>query len=304
MASPESVQFRAILQQIKEQPPASSIQEQRARMEGMLQLPVPEGTQVEKVSVDGIPAEWVAAPGVADEGVLLYLHGGAYAVGSCNTHRELGARLSAASGVRALLIEYRLAPENPFPAAVEDAVKAYRWLLGQGIKPEQIAIAGDSAGGGLTLATLFSLRDAGDPLPAVAALLSPWTDLEGTGDSVKTRAESDPLLSGEHLIPAGQVYLNGADPRNPLASPLYGDFKGLPPMLIQVGGDEILLDDAARVAEKARSAGVDVRLDIWPEMWHVWQASGPALPEAQQATEQLGQFMGERIRSSSAVTSA
>lgn len=279
-----------------------TIEAERAGFEALFNdVPLLPGTQVEKVSVDGIPAEWVAAPGVADDRVVYYLHGGGYSAGSCNTHRALVTLISAASGARVLMIEYRLAPENPFPAAVEDALKGYHWLLNQGIKPGHVVVSGDSAGGGLALATLLSLRDAGEPLPAGAAVISPWTDLEGTGESVTTRAKVDPVIIPASLVRSGAIYLNGADPHNPLAAPLYGDYKGLPPLLIQVGDHEVLLDDSTRVAEKARAAGVEVQLEVWPQMWHVWHMA-PALPAAQQAIEQMGQFISNRTGSKPAAS--
>jgi acetyl esterase/lipase len=222
---------------------------------------------------------------------ILYLHGGAYTRGSIVSHRALVARLSAASGARALVIAYRLAPENPFPAAVEDATAAYRWLLEQHIQPDQLVVSGDSAGGGLSLALLLALRDAGHPLPAGAALLSPWTDLAGTGESIRTLAGADPWLNAERLMLTAGLYLAGADACNPLASPLYGDLHGLPPLLIQVGTDEILLDDATRLAERARAAGVPVTLEVWERMWHVFQSFAAEIPEGRQAVEKIGAFV-------------
>ncbi len=211
-----------------------------------------------------MPGEWIAAPNAgAERPRIYYLHGGGYVIGSINTHRALIARLSAASGARAFAINYRLAPEHPFPAAVEDAVSAYRWLLEQGVDPATIVIAGDSAGGGLTVATLVALRDAGVPLPAAAVCLSPWTDMEGIGESAKTRKAADPMIDPEGGLAQAQLYLGGADPRTPLAAPLYADLRGLPPMLIHVGDAEVLLDDSTRLAERAKAAGVDVTLEVW-----------------------------------------
>lgn len=296
MASSQSEQLRAMLRSVKDAPPATTIEEQRANLENLTgQAQLPEGTEVSEVTADNVPGEWVSAPNAATDRVVLYLHGGAYLLGSPKTHRELVARISMAAGVRALLIDYRLAPEHPFPAAVEDAVASYRWLLNSGIAPEHIVISGDSAGGGLSMATLLALHDAGDPLPAGAALLSPWTDLAATGESLTTRAELDPWLDSNGLIPAAAVYLGEADPRNPLASPLYGDLRGLPPLLIQVGSDEILYDDSVRLAERAQEAGVAVTLEKWPDMWHVFQAFAGMLPEGQQAIEHIGEFVRARV---------
>src|SRR5215467_1876317 len=196
-------------------------------------VPPGAGTAVDPVDAGGVPAEWVAAPGVSPGRVLLYLHGGAYQIGSPATLRRLVALLSGAAQARALSLDYRLAPEHPFPAAVDDAVVAYRWLLAGGTDPARIVIAGDSAGGGLALGTLVALRDAGEPMPAAAVLLSPWTDLALTGESLRTRAAIDMLIKPGGMHQAADVYLAGEDPRHPYASPLYADLRGLPPLLIQ-----------------------------------------------------------------------
>jgi acetyl esterase/lipase len=190
-----------------------------------------------------------------------------------------------------LLIDYRLAPEHPHPAAVEDSTRAYRWLLETGSNPKRMAIAGDSAGGGLTVATLVALRDAGVPLPAAAVCLSPWVDLEGIGESMTTKAAVDPMVQREPLLRMASMYLAGQDPRTPLAAPLYADLRGLPPLLIQVGTAETLLDDSVRLAERARAAGVQVTLEPWEDMIHVWQAFAAMLPEGQQAIERIGEFL-------------
>jgi acetyl esterase/lipase len=222
---------------------------------------------------------------------MLYLHGGGYVVGSIATHLGLAGRLSRAAAARVLLLNYRLAPEHPFPAAVEDATAAYRWLLGTGVKPGRIAIAGDSAGGGLTVATLVALRDAGEPLPAAGVCQSPWIDLEGAGESVTTKAHVDPLVHKDMLLKMASWYLAGANPRTPLAAPLYADLQGLPPLLVQVGTAEILLDDATRLADRARAAGVAVTLEPWEGMIHVWQLFASILPEGQQAIDRIGAFV-------------
>jgi acetyl esterase/lipase len=232
-------------------------------------------------------------PNSANGRVVLYLHGGGYVMGSRRTHRELAARIARDAAARVLVLEYRLAPEHPFPAAVEDATAAYRWLRKQGIAASSIAIAGDSAGGGLTLATLLALRDAGDALPACAVCLSPWTDLEGSGASAQPGGVDDPMIPVAALRDMGKLYA-ASDLRNPLAAPLHGNYKGLPPLLIQVGTREILLDDSTRVADKARAAGVTVRLEIEEGAPHVWQAT-PGLPEAVDAVKRIGAFVRERI---------
>lgn len=254
-------------------------------------LPPPDDVSTAPVSAGGVPAEWVTAPGADPGRVMLYLHGGGYAVGSAGTHRGLAGRLSRAAAARVLLIDYRLAPEYPFPAAVQDAAAAYHWLLGEGIQPERLTIAGDSAGGGLTIAALVSLRDAGDSLPAAAVCQSPWVDLEGTGESITTKADVDPIVRKALLDQMAAWYLAKANPRTPLAAPLYADLHGLPPLLIQVGTAEILFDDATRLAANARAAGVDVTFEPWEDMIHVWQLFAPMLPEGQQAIDRIGAFV-------------
>jgi acetyl esterase/lipase len=254
-------------------------------------LPVAPDIACERVDTAGVAAEWVVAPGAEASRVLLYLHGGGYVVGSLNTHRELAGRLSRAAAARVLVIDYRLAPEHPYPAAVEDATTAYRWLLRHGATPARTVIAGDSAGGGLTVATLVALRDAGDPLPAAGVCLSPWVDLEGIGESMTTKAGVDPIVQKQGLLWFASLYLGGAAPRTPLAAPLYADLRGLPPLLIHVGQAETLLDDAARLAERAKAAGVTVTLEAWEDMIHVWHLFAPMLPEGQQAVERVGEYI-------------
>jgi acetyl esterase/lipase len=226
--------------------------------------------------------------------VLLYLHGGGYLLGSIATHRALAARIAEAAGIRALIIDYRLAPEHPFPAALEDALAAYDFLLGQGFAPERVAIGGDSAGGGLTLATLLSLRDSGRPLPGAAIALSPWTDLAATGESIQTR--DDPMLgSKDDLVATASLYLDGADPRTPTASPLYADLAGLPAIAIQVGTAEKLLDDSTRVADRIRGAGGQVDLEVYDDLIHVFQSLAPHVPESLEAIEKLGSFLKRHL---------
>ncbi|MGG3564670.1 alpha/beta hydrolase [Neobacillus rhizosphaerae] len=291
MASQESILVRQYLQMSKaNQSPEANIETARQGLEALSALtPVAQDITVEKVEIEGIPAEWVNAPNAMEDRVFLYLHGGAYIMGSCNTHRYLASKLSRSTAARVLVPEYRLAPEHPFPAAIEDAVRVYRWLLNSGVSSKNIVIGGDSAGGGLTLATLLSLKDAGDPLPALAVLLSPWTDMEGTGESMVTRAEADPWLSPDatRLTPA--LYIRDLDPRHPLVSPIYADLTGLPSLLVHVGNDEILLSDAARLVDRARAAGVEVNFKVWDDMWHVFQTF--AIPEGQQAIDEIGEFV-------------
>jgi acetyl esterase/lipase len=254
-------------------------------------LPVAPDVTCEQVDSAGVPAEWVVAPGAESRRVLLYLHGGGYVVGSINTHRDLAGRLSRAAAARVLLIDYRLAPEYPHPAAVEDATTAYRWLLRHGATPARTVIAGDSAGGGLTVATLVALREAGDALPAAGVCISPWVDLEGIGESITTKASVDPIVQRQGLVWFAHLYLGGANPQTPLAAPLYADLHGLPPLFIHVGTAEILLDDATRLAERAKAAGVDVTLEVCEEMIHVWHLFAAMLPEGQQAIERIGAYI-------------
>jgi acetyl esterase/lipase len=266
----------------------------RASLEALTTMaPMPEDVACQPVRAGGVPAEWVTAPGAGDR-VVLYLHGGGYVIGSINSHRDLAGRLSRAAGARVLVLDYRLAPEHPFPAAVDDALAAYRWLLAEGHTPRNVAIGGDSAGGGLTLATLVALRDAGETLPAAGVCLSPWTDLAGSGESLRTKADADPMVQWSRLAQYADAYLGGKDARTPLASPLYADLRGLPPLLIQVGTAETLLDDAIRVAERAEAAGVDVTYEAWDDMIHVFQAFAALLPEGQQAVDRIGAFVRAR----------
>jgi len=269
---------------------AASVAETRAGFEQLTQMfPLAPDVTHQSVDAGGVPAEWVAVPESRPDRVILYLHGGGYVIGSPNTHRELASRVARATQARALVIDYRLAPEHPFPAAVEDATAAYRWLLGTGVSPSRIALAGDSAGGGLTLATLLALRDAQQPLPAAGVCMSPWTDLEGTGASAQPGGADDPLLDLAGLREMGAHYAS-ANPRHPHAAPLYASFRGIPPLLIQVGTRELLLDDSTRVAAKAKADGVDVTLEAWDGLIHVWQLFGPTVPESEQAVARIGEF--------------
>jgi acetyl esterase/lipase len=294
-----SQQLDTVIQMVKDlvSKKAETVAEMRANFAAaMSELRVADDITSMPVDAGGVRAEWIVPPGAAAERVLLYLHGGGYVLCSVSTHRDLISRIARAAGMRALGVDYRLAPEHPFPAAVEDATAAYRWLISHGTAPERIAIAGDSAGGGLTLASLVALRDAGDPLPAGAVCLSPWVDLEGIGASHTTKAAVDPFVSKEMTQFLAQQYLGGRDPRTPLAAPLYADLHGLPPLLIQVGTAEILFDDATRIADRAKAAGVQVSLDVWDDMIHVWQLFAPLLPEGQQAIERIGAFIREHMR--------
>ena len=255
------------------------------------QFELPEDATFEPVGAGGVSAEWISTPGVAEDRVVMYLHGGGYMIGSMRTHRSPLSYLSRVSGARVLGLNYRLAPEHPFPAAVEDSVAAYRWLLEQGITPGRIVIGGDSCGGGLTIATLVALKYFGYPLPAGGISHSGWTDLAHTGESFETKAEDDPLLDREMLEGMAAAYLGDRSRTTPLASPYYADLSGLPPLLVQVGTAEVLLDDSLRLADKAKAAGVDVTLEVWDDMPHVWQAFVSFLPEARQSLDSCGEFV-------------
>src|ERR1700677_2995005 len=295
MASPQLQTAIDVLKALV-QKPAATPQEMRANFEELgKNPPIPADIKQEKVSAGGVPSEWIAAPNASADRVVLYLHGGGYVIGSVNTHRDLMARISRASGFRVLGVDYRLAPEHPFPAAVEDAVAAYRWLIAQGVQPSRIAVAGDSAGGGLTMATLVAIRDAKLPVPGAGVCLSPWVDLEGIGESMTTKASVDPVVQKQGLTAMAAAYLGGKAPRTPLAAPLYADLQGLPPLLIQVGEAETLLDDSNRLAERAKAAGVKVTLEPWKDMIHVWQLFASFLPEGQEAIDGIGRYLRATI---------
>jgi acetyl esterase/lipase len=247
------------------------------------------------VNANEVPAEWITTPKTLADRVILYLHGGSYNSGSIASHRSLAANIAHAAKTRALIIDYRLAPQYLFPAAVEDAKAAYQWLLENQFSPDHIIVAGDSCGGGLALSLLISLRDEGRPLPAAAVCLSPWTNLTCTGESWETNLKKDIMLDPGALIKSAQLYLGESDPRIPLASPLYADLKGLPPLLIQVGSEELFLSDATCFAEQAQAAGVRVTLQVWKGMQHEWHFAANILPEGRQAIEHLGQFIEAQL---------
>jgi len=253
---------------------------------------------VRRIDVAGVPCEWLLAKGADPDRRLLYIHGGGWTAGGLESHRPLSARLSAATGCAVLAVDYRLAPEHPYPAGLDDCLATYGWLRAHGPNGAAPArstfVAGDSAGGNLTLAVLLALKQRGLPLPNAAVPISPATDFLASGDSFRTRAERDPIINAgpEGIRMLSMIYLQGrAKPEDPLASPLYGDYRGLPPLLFHVGDAEVLLDDSTRAAEKARAAGVDVTLEVFPDMPHVWHAFAPFLPEATDAIERIGAFV-------------
>jgi acetyl esterase/lipase len=246
--------------------------------------------------VEGVPCLWVKALGAEPNKIVLYLHGGGYIFCSAHTtHKDILWRLSVASKCRVIAPDYRLAPEHPYPAALEDSIKVYKWLLQQGYKPEHIVIVGDSAGGGLTYGTVLKIRDLGLPLPVATVGMSPWTDLAITGESVITNLKRDVLIPGDGLAEGAQYYLAGADARDPYASPLYGDPTGLPPTLIQVSKDEVLLDDSRRLAAKYKAAGVPCELELWDGLPHVWQTLAMFIPEGKTAIKRIGDFIAKHV---------
>ena len=244
------------------------------------------------VPADGVPCQWLIPQDSPADQALLYLHGGGFVFGLTPPRLQMGAYLARKMGTRILMVDYRLAPKHPFPAALDDCVVAYRWLLKQGISAQKIAVAGDSAGGNLTIALLMKLRDSGDPLPAAAACLSPVTDM--TKDKVRPGFQ-DPLLPPKAVRLYTESYVGNNDAHNPLISPVFGNLRGLPPLLIHAGEDEILCDDAVRIHELAGAAGVDARLEVHPRMWHVWQLF-LALPQAIQSLDDIAQFLRSHIK--------
>ena len=250
---------------------------------------------VEPATCDGVPAEWVVAPESDAGRVVLYAHGGCYISGSPAVVREFCARLARASKSRVLSIDYRLAPEHPFPAAVEDMVGSYRWLLTRGFTPERVAVAGESAGGGLTFATLLSCRDRDLPMPACGVALSPWVDMDVSFGKSLVRNEGIDMASVEPLRIGAEAYAGKGNRRNPLAAPLYADLAGLPPLLVQVGTNEVLLDEGLEIARRARRAGCDVTLQPWDDMVHVWHWYGSLFPEARESIAAIGSYLTGRL---------
>jgi monoterpene epsilon-lactone hydrolase len=277
---------------ISPQPKEITISTARADLENLTKLFKPLGKfEIVKVNANGVNGEWLI-PNQAEGGqVILYLHGGYYLIGSIATARNLAGNIALAARRRCLIIDYRLAPECPFPAGLEDAQTAYSWLLAQGIQPQQIVFAGDSAGGGLVLATLLALRMQGLPQPAGAVCLSPATDLSLSGESWKANAKKELVLNPYVVEQIKPLYLREVDLRDPLVSPLFGDLCGLPPLLIQVGSDEALLSDSTNFAKLAIESGVDVTLEVWPGMQHVWQTTASMVPEARKAIQNIGEFI-------------
>ncbi len=289
MSDPEITALRAIIAQ---RPRSDDIGQRRRDIDARgLQNKLPADVAVEAVDANGVRSEWTRTPDADRTKAVLFLHGGGYVIGSLDSHRHLAAEIGRAARSPTLAIDYRLAPEHPFPAPVEDAVATYRFLLAQGIQPGGIAIVGDSAGGGLVVAAMVAIRDAGLPQPACGWPISPWVDMEAIGASMVGKAATDPTVQKAGILDMARLYLNGADPRAPLAAPLYADLRGLAPLMIQVGAAETLLDDAVRLAQVAGAADVAVDLQIWPEMIHVWHTYFNALSAGRRAIAAGGDFV-------------
>ncbi|MFL6795946.1 MAG: alpha/beta hydrolase [Xanthobacteraceae bacterium] len=294
-------EIAAIRKALAQNPPtAGSFADRRLRWEPLFHkiCPIPAGTEVRSIAAGGPAGEWVSAAGVsADETrILFYIHGGGFTAGSAAAYRGLSAHLSAATGARVLAVDYRWAPEAPFPAALEDCVAGYRWLITTAAAaPRRVVLVGDSAGGNLVVAILLALKQAGDALPAAGVCLSAIFDLALTGDSVTSRAQRDPMILASSLQSCASAYRGNADPRDPLMSPLYGDLSGLPPLLLQCGSEEMLRDDSVRLAAKAKAAGVDVTFEEWDEMVHVWHLFADRLTAGRKALARIGEFVRAHI---------
>jgi monoterpene epsilon-lactone hydrolase len=288
----ENPEIEAIRGALKATPRPAGLVERRARLDALgARYTLPADVRTEQVDANGVPAEWTATPSADVDRIIMFLHGGAYISGSIASHRHVMAELGRQAGARTLALGYRLAPEHPFPAALDDALAGYRFLLSSGFDPARITLAGESAGGGLAIATLLSLRDAGVTLPVSVWCSSPWVDLEMTGATMASKAAVDPLIQKPYLVETAGAYLHGADPRSPLVSPIHGDLHGLPTMLIQVGSAETLLSDSITLAAVASEADVNVTLQVWPGMIHAWHLFYPQLAEGRRALAAVGAFI-------------
>ena len=275
-----------------ERKPERPLEQRRREWEAEARLAVlPRESRFTPQVAGGVNCEWMEMPRVARDRVVLFFHGGGYNAGSPRTHRSLAANLSRAAHMRVLLPDYRLAPEHPVPAGVKDALLVYQWLLNQGFSEKTIVVGGDSAGGGLALSMLLALRAAGAKMPTAAILLAPWTDLTVSSQSYEKLRKFDPIITREGLREAGLLYAGKRDPADPLLSPLFADLAGLPPMLIHVGGDEVMLDDSRKFAERAKDAGVPVTYKMFDGMWHVFHTAGQDLPESRKAIDEIGSFV-------------
>ena len=293
MSDPEIDALRAA---IAANPRPPGVAERRQRLDAIAgQQALDPAVRLEAVEANGVGAEWATGPGADPARAILYIHGGGYISGSIVSHRGLAVAIGRAASSRVLSLDYRRAPEHRFPAAVEDVVAAYRFLLDQGLAPSRVAIAGDSAGGGLTLALMLAARERGLPLPACGWCISPWVDLVCSSASMTSKAAVDPIVQKPYLMEIAGLYLGETDPRAPLASPLYGDLRGLPPLLIQVGSAEVLLDDSIMLAGMAGAADVRVTLEVWPEMIHAWPLFHDHLAGGRQAIARAGVYFREMM---------
>lgn len=299
MASPEAeeikTQLAAWVETLQTDPPPE-LDEMRASYAALAELGTrPVGVTWTEVDAGGVPAIWADVEGGSTDRVVMYVHGGGYVIGAAQYYKNLTGHLASAVGCRVLNVDYRLAPEHPHPAPVEDAVRAFQWLRSEGFAAEHIAVSGDSAGGGLTIATMLSLRDQNLGQPAAGVPLSPWADMEALGASMQTNAERDVLVNLEMLNAMATMFLAGGDVKDPLAAPIYADYSGLAPLYIQVGGDETLLDDTTRIVAKAEEAGVDVQSEVFPEMQHVFQFAAGKMPEATDAVAKIASYLRPRL---------
>ncbi|MEM7253026.1 MAG: alpha/beta hydrolase [Pseudomonadota bacterium] len=266
-----------------------SVEELRAATEARPQTLV-DGSEIQPVDANGVPSEWLTCPQSRSSSTFLFIHGGGYYRGSPASSRTITSHIAHYAEATTLSVDYRLAPEYPFPAAIDDVIAAYRWTLDQDVDPKRLVVGGLSAGGGLTLSLLLALKESGDPMPAGAVALSAWADLTQSADTYQTNAANDPTISKAYLDRMAEYYLAGTDAHTPLASPLFGDLSGLPPMLLQVGDVETLLDDTKAFATKATAAGADVALEVWPGMFHGWHGNAGRLAEAREAIAAIGHF--------------
>ena len=290
-----SKEFQNLLDQLKvtQLTPRKTIEEQRQSMDAVAdQLPPDPSVEITPVHANGTACEWLDWPEFETNNILFFTHGGGFCIGSARTHRDLASRMAKEVGARVLNVDYRLAPEHPFPAAIEDVVQAYEWLLSEGHSPQNVCVAGDSAGGGLTLSLLLALKENSIPLPACAVCMSPLTDNTRSGATFEARTHLDPIVTPETSRENSRNYMGASgDPKDPLASPLFGDLSGLPPIQILVGTAEILFDDSRRFAEKANASGSDVELQIWDDMIHIWPYFAQAIPEGREAISEMARFI-------------
>lgn len=292
-AARNAAEMKALLAYLDSRPWPDGVNEARAHYDA-LGPPMPPDIGVEPVSIDGVGAQMLTPPDCDPKRALLYLHGGGFVFGSLKSHAGMAGEVARAARCRVLQLDYRRAPEHPYPAAVEDATAAYQWLLQRGFAPERITIAGDSAGGGLVLTMLVAAQARGLPLAGAAVCISPWVDMLATGESYRTRAHVDPLVQRKVVDEVTRLYLNGQDPRLPTASPIHADLTGFPPLLIQVGEREILFSDSEALAKKARGLGLDVTFEEWPDMVHVWHLHYSRLSSGREAIERIGRFVMEK----------